>query len=69
MLRIAFNLFKNYGAEKAIQEALKLNLDDNHLYHALLGQLYLDIDNSKSIKYLSKAKELSKSDSEKDFYR
>jgi len=69
MLRIAFNLFKNYGAEKAIQEALKLNLDDNHLYHALLGQLYLDIDNSQSIKYFSKAKELSKSDSEKDFYR
>ena len=44
-----YALYKNYGAEKAIGEAIKLKLDDNHLYHALLGHLYQDIDYEKAI--------------------
>jgi RNA polymerase sigma-70 factor (ECF subfamily) len=58
-------LYKNYGAENAIGEAKKLNLDDNHLYHALLGHLYQDIDNEKAIIHLQKSIVQSKTEKEK----
>ena len=35
-----YALSQVFGKEKAIQEALKLNLNENHFYHSLLGNLY-----------------------------
>jgi RNA polymerase sigma-70 factor (ECF subfamily) len=60
-----YALYKNYGAEKAIGEAIKLKLYDNHLYHALLGHLYQEIDNKKAIIHLQKSIEQSKTEKEK----
>jgi len=60
-----YALYKNYGAENAIGEAKKLNLDDNHLYHALLGHLYQDIDKEKAIIHLQKSIVQSKTEKEK----
>ncbi|HPI54805.1 MAG TPA: hypothetical protein PLU10_08940 [Chitinophagaceae bacterium] len=53
------------GKEAAIQEALLLNLSDNHFYMALLGHLYIDIDNVQAIYYYEKAYNLAKSWSDK----
>ena len=51
--------------EKAIVEAEKLGLEDNHYYHELLGYLYTDIDNQKAIAHYQKAITLSKSPNER----
>ena len=51
--------------EKAIVEAEKLGLEDNHYYHELLGYLYTDIDNQKAIAHYQKAVTLSKSPNER----
>ena len=56
---------KVYGKEKAIVEAEKLGLEDNHYYHELLGYLYTDIDNQKAIAHYQKAIALSKSANER----
>jgi len=56
---------KVYGKEKAIVEAEKLGLEDNHYYHELLGYLYTDIDNQKAIAHYQKAITLSKSPNER----
>ena len=56
---------KVYGKEKAIVEAEKLGLEDNHYYHELLGYLYTDIDNQKAIAHYQKAVTLSKSPNER----
>ena len=56
---------KVYGKEKAIVEAEKLGLEDNHYYHELLGYLYTDIDNQKAITHYQKAITLSKSPNER----
>ena len=56
---------KVYGKEKAIVEAEKLGLEDNHYYHELLGYLYTDIDNQKAIAYYQRAITLSKSPNER----
>lgn len=53
------------GQEAAIQEALLLNLSDNHFYMALLGHLYIDIDKVQAIYYYEKAYNLAKSWSDK----
>lgn len=48
-LNRTFALSKVHGKQVAITEAEKINLKDNHLYFALLGNLYTDIDNAKAI--------------------
>lgn len=68
-LNRTYALFKIYGAEKAIYEALKLNLDNNHLYHALLAHLYLHIDKAKAIEHLKKGKELAKTENDKKLFQ
>lgn len=60
-----YALYKNYGAEKALEEALKLSLTQLHWYHALLGFLYQEIDLRKAKEHWNLAKQLAKSDSEK----
>jgi predicted RNA polymerase sigma factor len=42
------HFYKVFGKEKAIIEALKLNLPENHFYHSLLGYLYTNYDNEKA---------------------
>jgi predicted RNA polymerase sigma factor len=41
--------------EKGIEEALKLKLDNHHLYLALLGHLYTEVDTEKAEVYLKMA--------------
>jgi RNA polymerase sigma-70 factor (ECF subfamily) len=58
-LNRTFALSKVKGKKKAIDEAEKLNLTGNHYYYALLGELYLDIDNKKAMEHLQKALSLA----------
>ncbi|HUZ58972.1 MAG TPA: DUF6596 domain-containing protein [Hanamia sp.] len=64
-LNRTFALAKANGKKDAIAEAEKLNLIDNHLYYALLGNLYTDIDNAKALQHYQKALSLTSSNSEK----
>lgn len=64
-LNRTFALAKANGKRDAIAEAEKLNLIDNHLYYALLGNLYTDIDNAKALQHYQKALGLTSSNSEK----
>jgi RNA polymerase sigma factor (sigma-70 family) len=59
-LNRTYALSKVKGAEAAIIEAEKLRLNDNHLYHVLLGYLYKDLDHKKAISHLQKALKLAK---------
>lgn len=54
-----------HGKIQAIAEAEKLKLTDNYLYHSLLGELYTDIDNAKSILHLNTALSLAKTTADK----
>ena len=64
-LNRTFALSKTYGKEKAIIEAEKLQLINNHYYFVLLGELYKDIDNEKAKVYLEKALALAKTQADK----
>ncbi|MBC8109825.1 MAG: sigma-70 family RNA polymerase sigma factor [Verrucomicrobia bacterium] len=54
-LNRTFALAKVEDKPTAIVEALKLDLNENHLYHALLANLYTEIDNQKAIEHLQMA--------------
>jgi len=62
---------KVHGKEEAIKQAGKLDLEekDNQYYFTLLGELYKDIDNAKSVDYLKRALKLAKRESDKEFIR
>ncbi|MGN6181017.1 MAG: RNA polymerase sigma factor [Mucilaginibacter sp.] len=64
-LNRTYALSKAVGKEKAIIEAEKLGLDDNHLYHCLLGYLYTDIDNIFALDHFNKALKLAKTKGDK----
>ena len=64
-LNRTFALSKANGKLLAIQEAEKLDLKNNHLYHMLLGNLYMDINNVKAGEHLEIASSLAKTDSER----
>lgn len=64
-LNRTYALFRVYGNEKAITEALKLNLNENQFYHSLLGHLYSDLDNQRAMLHFQKALDLAKSDNDK----
>ncbi len=64
-LNRTFALSKVYGKEKAIAEALKINLKEHHLYHALLAELYRGIDPPKELEHLEMALTLAKTNSER----
>jgi RNA polymerase sigma factor (sigma-70 family) len=59
-LNRTFALAKANGNEEAIIEAEKLNLQNNHYYFALLGELYREINKDKAITNLNKALALAK---------
>jgi RNA polymerase sigma factor (sigma-70 family) len=68
-LNRTYALYKVYGSETAIPEAEKLNLNSSHLYHALLGNLYADVDNVKALEHLNIALSLAKSKADKKAIR
>lgn len=47
-LNRTYALSKVRGKQAAVVEAEKLGLSDNHFYHALLGELYIDLDKKKA---------------------
>jgi RNA polymerase sigma-70 factor (ECF subfamily) len=64
-LNRTYALAKANGKEAAIAEAEKLGLNDNHLYHSLLGNLYTGINNKKALEHYQKSLSLSKSSVDK----
>lgn len=61
-LNRTYALSKANSKEEAIAEAEKLNLIENPFYFGLLGELWLDIDNKKSIENYKKALVLVKTE-------
>jgi RNA polymerase sigma-70 factor (ECF subfamily) len=64
-LNRTYALAKVNGKKEAIVEAEKIRLTDNHLYHALLGELYTGVDNTKAISHFQNALTLAKSTADK----
>jgi len=64
-LNRTYALSKANGKTEAIREAEKLNLQENHLYHSLLGTLYMDIDKQKAQMHLKTAMDLAKTTADK----
>jgi RNA polymerase sigma factor (sigma-70 family) len=60
-LNRTYVLAKANGKKIAIVEAEKLDLNDNHLYHSLLGNLYTDVNNIKALEHYQRSFDLSKS--------
>ncbi len=50
-----FALYKAKGKEAALQEAAQLPATDSHFYHLLMGELYSQLDDPKSIVTLPKS--------------
>lgn len=65
-LNRTFALSKVIGKQKAIIEAEKLNLTDNHFYYSLLGNLYTDVDNLKAKSNFEMALGLAKTVSDRN---
>jgi RNA polymerase sigma factor (sigma-70 family) len=64
-LNRTYALAKARGKKEAILEAEKLNLEENQFYFALLGELYLDIDNINARQKFQKALSLAKTPADK----
>ncbi len=64
-LNRTFALSKANGKKEAIIEAEKLDLENHHLYHSLLGELYTDIDNTKAVTHFQTALTLARSAGDK----
>jgi RNA polymerase sigma factor (sigma-70 family) len=64
-LNRTYALSKVFGNEKAIIEALKLDLNENHFYHSLLGNLHTNFDNKKAIFHYEMAFKFAKSNNDK----
>lgn len=60
---------KVHGNNNGIMEAGKINLQNHHLYHCLLGEFYKTIDSAKSLKYFETALTLAKTDTDKKIIR
>lgn len=65
-LNRTYALSKAYGKDQAIVEAEKINLTGNHLYHSLLGELYIGVDIKKALFHLHEASALAQSASDKN---
>ncbi|HWD90354.1 MAG TPA: DUF6596 domain-containing protein [Mucilaginibacter sp.] len=65
-LNRTYALAKVYGNETAITEAEKLGLDQSHLYHSLLGELYSGVDTKKAIGHFTIASKLTKTSADKN---
>lgn len=58
-LNRTYAVYKVDGAAKAIEQAEKLNLAENHLYHCLLGELYTHVSLDKAMYHLQLALSLA----------
>ncbi|WPP52794.1 RNA polymerase sigma factor [Catalinimonas niigatensis] len=65
-LNRTFALSKVKGKTVAIAEAERLDLDDNHYYFTLLGELYSDIDKAKAKVNFQKALTLAKTSTDRE---
>ncbi|MDR6942520.1 RNA polymerase sigma factor [Mucilaginibacter pocheonensis] len=68
-LNRTYALYKARGKQEAIGEAEKLQLNNNHLYHVLLGHLYTGIDQQTAAVHLKTALKLAKTTTEKNRIR
>ena len=64
-LNRTYALAKVRGNSRAISEAEKLNLVDNHFYFILLGELYKEIDKDQAKQNLQRALALAKTSTDK----
>jgi RNA polymerase sigma factor (sigma-70 family) len=64
-LNRTFAVSKVHGKLAAITEAEKLELNENHFYFTLLGELYTGIDNKKAKDNYEKARSLSKTQTDR----
>ncbi len=64
-LNKTYALSKIKGKKAAIEAAEKLNLENNHFYYALLGELYSDLDNLKAKMNFKRACTLAKTQTDK----
>lgn len=69
VLNRLFALYKAKGATVALQEALPLNMEGNHFYYLLLGELYSTLDAPAAQLHFEKALALSKNVSEQEGIR
>lgn len=60
-LNRAFVISRLYGEKAGITEAEKLGLEDNQFYHALLGNLYAEVDRARALKHYETALRLAQS--------
>lgn len=67
-LNRTYALAKTYGNEAGILEAEKLLLDNNKMYHVLLGNLYQSVNTLKSKYHWQLALGLSKNEKEKVYF-
>ncbi|MEE9363574.1 MAG: sigma-70 family RNA polymerase sigma factor [Cellulophaga sp.] len=65
-LNRTYALSKASGKKIAIQEALKINLKQNHFYHSLMAELYSGIDKDKQIEHLNQALNLTQNKTNKE---
>ncbi|MEX0273929.1 MAG: RNA polymerase sigma factor [Flavobacteriaceae bacterium] len=65
-LNRTYALSRVKGKKVALREALKINLQKNHLYHSLLAELYKDMDSQKQRIHLTMALQLAKSENDKE---
>ncbi len=68
-LNRTFALSKANGKLEAITEAEKLQLDGNHYYFVLLGELYSGIDDTKAAEHFKKALSMAKTQADKQSIR
>lgn len=68
-LNRTYALAKANGKMEAIKEAEKLQLNDNHFYFVLLGELFTDINNTKAKQHFEKAMLLAKTAADKTVIR
>jgi RNA polymerase sigma factor (sigma-70 family) len=61
-----FALYKVKGASIALKEAETLNLEENHFYYVLLGELHRHFDQEKSKAAFRRALSLAKTQTEKE---
>ncbi len=64
-LNRTYALSKANSKEEALEEALKIELKNNHLYHLLLAELYDGIDIKKRTEHLKQALKLAHTENEK----
>lgn len=65
-LNRTYALYKVAGRQAALGEALKLKLETDHFYHALLAELYMATNKDKAHTHLQIAIRLAKSAGDKD---